>query len=448
MEIIKWLNDALWSGPVLCLILGCGLYLTLGSYFAQVRLLPSALGRLARSMKKQGTGYASLCTALGATVGTGNIAGVAGAIAIGGPGVVLWMWVSGTLGMILKFAEASLAVRYRMKQSGTTLAGPMYVIVGGLRPRWHILAYVYAFLGAVAALGVGNATQINAVMLSVQAASASSHLVLPDAWPWIAGIILAVLVYFMLRRGDSGIGKLATALVPFAAGMYIVLGAVFLCCRADRIPQAMASIVRGAFSPRAVTGGGVCGAFLALRTGVSRGVFTNEAGMGTAGIAHGMADVEQPQDQGLMGIVEVFLDTLVICTVTALVILCSGVPIPYGTVAGTELTAAAFETVFGSLAQYLLLGAMVCFALATILGWGLYGYRCMEFLLPGFSWKTFAFFQSAIVLAGAVLKTELIWTVAELFNGLMALPNLTAIWLLRQQVLSMTSFGKNPWKIR
>lgn len=452
MELITRMNDLVWGIPTLCLILGLGLYLTVRFRFLQLRLLPASLRQLWRQFRQKPqegktSPFSALCTALGATVGTGNIAGVAGAIAVGGPGAVFWMWVSGFLGMAVKFAEATLAVCYRAQINGETVAGPMYMIRQGLNRKWHFLAAVYSFFGVVAALGVGNATQINAVLSAVESAAWSMGVSMPRWWLAVASVGMAVLVYRMFSSGASRIGAVAQALVPAASCAYILLGFGVLAVCADGIPDAFAAIFRGAFSPEAVTGGAVYGAFAAIRIGVSRGVFTNEAGMGTAAIAHGAAQVEHPCDQGLMGIFEVFLDTIVICTVTALVILCSGVPVPYGHSAGAELTTLAFAACYGGWSGLLLSGALACFAFATILGWGLYGLRCAQYLLPDACWKQFAVVQAVVVFLGSILRSEIVWAMAEMVNGLMAIPNLLTLWLLRKPLRQLVeSYDKFPWK--
>mgnify|MGYP002519691948 CR=1 FL=1 len=325
--------------------------------------------------------FQTLCTALAATVGTGNLVGVAGAICLGGPGSVFWMWLCGMFGMVIKFAEATLAIRYQTKNAaGETVGGPMYMIKGGLPKALWPLASVYAFFGVVAAFGVGNATQINTVITSVSDTAAAFGFSLPPWGKLFLGILLAMLIGSMLLGGAKRIGRGAELLVPFAAGLYLLLGLMVLIARWQAIPGAFSTIICGAFSPQAVTGGAIGSMMMALRTGVSRGVFTNEAGMGTASIAHAGADCVHPVRQGMMGIMEVFLDTIVICTMTALVILCSGVSIQYGTDAGAALTSRAFCAIFGDWAGVAIAAALCLFAFATILGWGMYGARCAEYL--------------------------------------------------------------------
>ncbi len=428
--MLEKLNEFLWGVPVLGLILGAGLWLTARTGIAQVRLFPAAWRGFRRRLRDRDTGFRALCTALAATVGTGNIAGVAGAIAIGGPGAVFWMWVSAFLGLVVKFAEGTLAVRYREPDGR---AGPMYIIRKGLGARWRFLAYLYSFFGIIAAFGVGNATQVNAVVTALESTGVSRGFVLG------VGLLLAAVTAWMVMGGAKAITGAAEALVPVVSGFYILLCLGALALRWEHLAPAFAGIIRGAFAPGAVTGGAVGGLMTAMRIGVSRGTFTNEAGMGTAAIAHGGAEVDHPVRQGLMGIMEVFLDTMVICTLTALVILTSGVEIPYGTQAGAELTAGALAAAFGPWVRAVLGGCLVLFALATILGWGFYAGRCAEFLFGRINWSWFGCLQGGGVLLGLFLKTGTVWTLAEIVNGLMAIPNLLAVLLLSGEVRRLTA---------
>jgi AGCS family alanine or glycine:cation symporter len=341
------------------------------------------------------------------------------------------MWVCGFLGMATKYAEAVLAVRYRVEEKGEILGGPMYYICGGMGERWRWLACIYSFFGVIAAFGVGNATQINAMLSALQAVTGGGGNV-------PMGIGIALLMGLVLSGGAKRIGQASEKLVPLAAGGYILLCLLVLLLRYGRIGAAFTVIVQGAFVPRAVTGGILGSAFCALRVGCARGVFTNEAGMGTAGIAHASAEVKHPAEQGMMGILEVFLDTIVICTLTALVILCSGVEIPFGLDAGGTLTNAAFGEVCGDWVGIFLAGALACFAFATVLGWGLYGLRCASFLLGQGTEKWFVFFQMGAAMLGAVLRTGVIWKLAEVINGLMAIPNLIALVILCPEVVKLT----------
>jgi AGCS family alanine or glycine:cation symporter len=425
IEILESVNHLVWGIPALIMILGVGIFLTLRTGFVQLRLFPEAMKHL-WTMLHRGRGNSSfraLCTALGATVGTGNLVGVAGAICLGGPGSIFWMWICGIFGMAVKYTEALLAVRYREGKPGDYASGPMYIISRGMGKRYRWLAWMYSLFGVTAAFGVGNAAQINAVVTGINACTGRETAV----GNFVMGVILAAAVGVMLTGGASRIGAAAEKLVPLASAGYILLCFWVLLRCWDRVGDAFGAIVTGAFRPRAVTGGVLGSAFQTLRTGCSRGVFTNEAGMGTAAIAHGTAEQVHPAQQGMMGIVEVFLDTIVICTLTALVILCSGAEIPYGVDAGGSLTMDAFELVCGSWTGPVLTAALCCFAFATILGWGLYGARCAQFLLGDRAWKGFAAVQIGMVVASAVMKTGLVWTIAEILNGLMAIPNLIAL---------------------
>lgn len=446
-QFVDFANRFVWGAPALILILGVGLYLCLHTGFIQLRLFPDAccafFSKL--SCREKGTGispFQALCTALAATIGTGNIVGVAGAIALGGPGAVFWMWISAILGMMTKFAEATLAVHFRKKQDGEWVGGPMYMISRGLHKKWHFLAYLYCFFGVVAAFGVGNATQINAVITGMNQMLTAFGGVVSLRRNLGMGLLLAVPIGFMLLGGAKRIAAAAQLIVPLAAGAYLILGAGVLILRAQAVPGAFAAIFYGAFSPRAVTGGVLGSCFQALRVGVSRGVFTNEAGMGTASIAHASAQVQKPAEQGLMGIMEVFLDTIVICTMTALVILCSGIPIPYGEDAGAALTTQALCAVYGNWVSVFLTVALCAFAFATVLGWGLYGIRCAEFLFGPSCRKTFALLQTSMVVISAVLNTGFIWSFAELVNGLMAIPNLIALVILSPKLRELTCHHK------
>ncbi len=440
--MLEKVNAWVWGIPTLVLILGTGLYLTVATRGVQFRKLPAALRAFLSKPKDTGSNtnvssYRALCTALAATVGTGNLAGVAGAIAIGGPGAVFWMWICGGLGMVVKFAEASLAVKYRVKlQNGEYAAGPMYMIQNGMK-RFRFLAYAYCFFGVVAAFGVGNATQINTLIQGINSTVQAFHKDLPANFNGIMGVALGIIVVYLFLGGAGRIGRVAEILVPVAAVCYVLICLWVLAVRAQYLPGAFQKILAGAFRPKAVTGGAVGSALITLRIGVSRGVFTNEAGMGTASIAHGTADVTHPWQQGYMGIVEVFLDTIVICTMTALVILCVDIPIVYGENAGIELTMAAFSAIFGPWIRLPITLFICMFAFATVLGWGLYGGRCAQFLFGDGVWKKFVVIQGIAVAVSAVLECKTVWTVSEILNGCMAVPNLLALAALSGNVVSM-----------
>ena len=443
-KILQTVYSYLWGAPVMLLILGVGLYLSVSTSFAQITMFPAAIRDFFRKLfgKERGgdgvTSFQALCTALAATVGTGNLVGVAGAICIGGPGAIFWMWLCGILGMITKFAEVTLAVRYRVGGPGRYAGGPMYMISCGMGPKWKFLAASYSFFGIVAAFGVGNATQINAVITGINGVLTRFGGTQTMAGNLAMGVVLAALVGLLLLGGAKRIGRVAEGLVPIVSAGYILLCVIALVLRAKALPGALAAILQGAFSTRAATGGMIGSAFQAMRVGCSRGVFTNEAGMGTASMAHASAETPHPVRQGMLGIVEVFLDTIVICTLTALVILTSGVPISYGVDLGGELTMAAFTYVFGDWVSVFLAASLACFAFATVLGWGLYGIRCAQFLFGDGSFRIFAWLQAITVVLSALLQTGVIWLLAETVNGLMAIPNLIALAYLSPELVRLT----------
>ncbi len=442
-QLISILHASLWGAPVLILILGVGLYLTISLGAPQIVLFPRALkaflARLVPGRKGEGSSsFRALCTALAATVGTGNLVGVAGAICLGGPGSIFWMWICGLLGMGLKYGEAALAVRFRVESPEGYAGGPMYVITRGLGSSFLPLARIYCLFGVIASFGVGNSAQVNAAVSGINQVLSCFGLPQTRGLNLVIGLVLSALIGSVLIGGARRIGAMAELVVPALAVCYILLCGGVLALRASCIPDAFRMIFQGAFSPRAVTGGMLGSAFTALRVGCSRGVFTNEAGMGTASIAHGSASVFHPAQQGLMGIMEVFLDTIVICTLTALVILVSGVPIPYGTDAGGKLTNEAFQTIYGGAAPVFMAIALVFFAVTAVLGWGLYGGRCAQFLFGPGAWRWFALSQTLAVLLGALADTSLVWQAAEILNGLMAIPNLIALAALTPDLRRLT----------
>ena len=442
-NFLNGLHRIVWGAPTLILILGTGLFLSVRTRFVQLRLLPRSLRQMARSLRRKPgedgiSPFQALCTALAATVGTGNLVGVAGAICLGGPGAIFWMWICGFIGMATKYAEVTLALRYRVREHGEYLGGPMYMITRGMGPRWRYLAAAYAVFGIAASFGVGNATQVNAVVSGVNAVLRSFGRAESLRRNLAVGLLLAVTIGAVLLGGAKQVGRTAEKLIPFVSAGYIALCLGVLILRRRYLPQAVSLILDGAFNPRSVTGGLLGSAFQALRVGCSRGVFTNEAGMGTASMAHACAQVSHPAEQGLLGIVEVFLDTIVICTLTALVILTAGVAIPYGTDAGGSLTASAFSAVYGSWVNVFLAGALACFAIATVLGWGLYGCRCAQFLLGPKAWKGFALLQALTVIPASVGKAETVWLLAEILNALMSVPNLIALAALSPELVRLT----------
>lgn len=449
-------NSFIWGVPAMICIIGVGLFLSLRTRFIQIRRFPYAIrttiGRMfSKKNASEGaiTPFQAVCTALAATVGTGNIAGVAGAIAIGGPGAVFWMWISAFLGMCTKFSEVTLAVHFReTNPKGDLAGGPMYYIKNGLGKKWMWLAYLFSVFGILTVFGTGNATQVNTITTAVRSAL-TGYGILPDsavaAFNMVMGILLAASVALVLLGGVKRIGSVAEKLVPFMALLYVLLslGVVFL--HLEHVPGVFSSIIQGAFSPSAVTGGVVGSFFTSMKRGVSRGIFSNEAGLGTGSIAHACADTDDPVHQGMFGIFEVFTDTIVICTLTALVILCSGVPITYGQDAGAELTILGFTSTYGSWVSIFTAVAMCCFAFSTILGWGLYGARCVEFLLSPAFIKPFMVIYALVSIPGATMDLGLLWSIADTFNGLMSIPNLIAVFLLSGTVVRLTReyFSKN-----
>ena len=452
METITTVNAAVnnfvWGVPAMICIVGVGLWLSFQTKFIQFRRFGTSMretfGKMFhRTDATQGavTPFQAVCTALAATVGTGNIAGVAGAIAIGGPGAVFWMWCSALLGMCTKFVEVTLAVRFREKnREGDWVGGPMYYIKNGLPKKWHFLAVLYAILGMLTVFGTGNATQVNAIITAVDTAILNFHQMGARqlaSLNLVIGILIALTVALVLVGGLKRIGNVAEKLVPFMALVYVLMALGVLVLNLNRLPEVLASIVKGAFSPSAVTGGAVGSMFLCMKKGVSRGIFSNEAGLGTGSIAHAASDVDDPIRQGYFGIFEVFADTIIICSMTAFVILVSGEHITYGAAAGAELTIGGFTAVYGSCASLLAAVAMCCFAFSTIIGWGLYGTRCLEFLVGSKANRGFMIVYSFVAIIGATVDLGLLWDLSETFNGMMVIPNLIALFLLSGTVAKM-----------
>ena len=453
IETITAVNDAvnrfIWGIPAMICIIGVGLVLSVRTHFLQIRKFPYAIkttiGRMFRKKDASDgamTPFQAVCTALAATVGTGNIAGVAGAIAIGGPGAVFWMWCSALLGMCTKFSEVTLAVHFRERSAtGEWVGGPMYYIKNGLSKNWQWLAALYSLLGVLTVFGTGNATQVNTIVTAIdsalQAYGNPSDSVISTV-NLVIGVLVAMLVAMVLLGGIKRIGSVTEKLVPFMALFYVVLALGVVVLNIQRFPAVLASIVGGAFDPKAFTGGAIGSIFISMQKGVSRGIFSNEAGLGTGSIAHACADTRKPVKQGMFGIFEVFADTIVICTLTALVILCSGVPVNYGAAAGAELTISGFTATYGGWSSVFTAVALCCFAFSTIIGWGLYGSRCIEFLC-----KTdkvvcpFLVVYSFVAILGATVDLGLLWNIADTFNGLMSIPNLIALLLLSGTVVEL-----------
>ncbi|MDY4835486.1 MAG: sodium:alanine symporter family protein [Frisingicoccus sp.] len=452
LETIEMINSAVsnfvWGVPAMVCILGVGLYLSLRTGFLQIRKFPYAirttLGRIFRKREASDgalTPFQAVCTALAATVGTGNIAGVAGAIAIGGPGAIFWMWVSALFGMCTKFSEVTLAVHFRERnEKGDLVGGPMYYIKNGLGKHWQWLGILFSAFGVLTVFGTGNATQVNTITTAIDSALMNYHIVSDNSVKTVnlvLGIIIAAVVAIVLLGGVKRIGSVTEKLVPFMALFYVILAIGVVIINIKNVPGVLYSIVYGAFNPGAVTGGIVGGFFISIQKGVSRGIFSNEAGLGTGSIAHACADTQKPVKQGLFGIFEVFADTIVICTLTALVILCSGIPVNYGAAAGAELTILGFTSTYGNWVSIFTAVAMCCFAFSTILGWGLYGARCIEFLFSEKVIKPFMVVYALVSILGATIDLGLLWSIAETFNGLMSIPNLIALFMLSGTVVKL-----------
>lgn len=453
-EINSSVNGFVWGVPAMVAIIGVGLWLSARTGFIQIRRFSTAFRTMvgkAFSGKNAEAGsispFQAVCTALAGTVGTGNIAGVAGALALGGPGAVFWMWCSALLGMCTKFAEVTLAVHFRETNArGERVGGPMYYIKNGLPRVCLPLAYLYAAFGVMAVFGTGNATQVNTICASIDSVATGVFGVggqTVSAMNIGLGVVLALLLASVLLGGIKRIGAFAVKAVPLMAALYIVLALGVILLHVDRVPAVFASIFEGAFSPRGVTGGIVGSVFVSMQRGFSRGIFSNEAGLGTGSIAHACADTDQPVHQGYFGIFEVFVDTIVICTMTALVILLSGTTVAYGQAAGAELTISGFTTVYGDWVTILTAFAICCFAFTTALGWGLYGSRCIEFLFGPRIVRPFLVVYSLVAILGATLDLGFVWDVADTFNGLMVVPNLVALFLLSGTLVRILK-GKEP----
>ena len=452
-DVNSAINGVVWGLPMMVLILGVGVYLSVRCGFPQFRhfvhIMKNTAGKaFEKTEKKEGavSPFKAMCTALAASIGTGNIAGVSGAIAIGGPGAVFWMWMSALLGMCTKFAEVTLSVNYRQRNAaGDWVGGPMYYITNGLGKSWKWLASVFAVFGALAAFGIGNMTQINTIAGTINTAIAGfvpTTEAQQTTIAWVVSIICAIICAIVLLGGIQRLADVCSLLVPVMALVYIVASFGVIIMNIGAIPEAFAAIFQGAFAPSSVAGGlaGV-GIKTAITKGVGRGIFSNEAGLGSAPIAHAAADVDHPVKQGIYGVFEVFMDTIVVCTMTALVVLLGvGVQnIEYGNDIGANLTINGFESVYGSgIPAVAVAICLALFALSTVLTWALYGTRCVEFL---FGYKASRVYQIIFCLfaciAGAV-ELSLAWAIADTLNGLMAIPNLIAVALLSPVVFKLT----------
>ena len=451
--IERTINDLVWGVPAMVLILGTGVVLSVLCRFPQFTRLgyifKNTIGKALRKGKTTAgsvSPFKAMCTALAASIGTGNIAGVSGAIAIGGPGAVFWMWVSALVGMCTKYAEVTLAVKYRERNAaGDWVGGPMYYIKNGLGRSWKWLAVLFALFGGLASFGIGNLTQINTIAGTINEAVAGFIPTTDRQKTLIAlavGVTCALVVLVVLVGGIRRIGDVCALLVPAMAAIYVIASLVVIAANARAIPAAFSAIFVGAFNPQAVAGG-VGGVALrqVITKGVGRGIFSNEAGLGSAPIAHAASDVDDPVAQGIYGVFEVFMDTIVICTLTALVILLGvGVgSVPYGTEQGAELTIRGFQSFFGGpIPAVVVAVCLTLFALSTVLTWGLYGSRCFEFLFGSGAVRVYQFLFVCFAVVGAMIRLDLAWNIADTLNGLMAIPNLVGVLLLSPVVAKLT----------
>ncbi len=461
-EMIKFLNNIAWGPWMLILLVGTGVYLSKKVGFIQFTrfgyAMKNTLGKLFQKQSAGGgeiTPIQAMTTALAATVGTGNIAGVTGAIAVGGPGAVFWMWISALFGMVTKYSEVVLAVQYRERNAkGDYVGGPMYYIKNGLGKNWQWLAVVFSLLAAIAALGTGGMTQVNTIATTFNSTidafggntQASVVHLFGQTIPMSSiaiGFLVAVIVSMVLFGGIKRIGSVTEKLVPVMAAVYIVCSLVVIGKNYEAIGGIFVMIFKGAFSAKAALGGAFGITILTtIQKGVGRGVFSNEAGLGTAPMAHAATSEKDPVKQGLYGIFEVFMDTIIICTMTALTLLCgveNGVEIAWGQNAGAELIIASFSMVFGSKIGSLVVSVgLGLFALSTILSWALYGSRCCEFLFGHRSVAVYQVLFIAVTVIGAGLELDLVWNIADTFNGFMAIPNLIALLGLSNVVVQLT----------
>ncbi|OJG02614.1 sodium:alanine symporter [Streptococcus oralis] len=433
LELLKALDAFVWGPPLLILLVGTGIYLTIRLGLLQVARLPKAFQLIFTKDKGHGdvSSFAALCTALAATVGTGNIIGVATAIKVGGPGALFWMWMAAFFGMATKYAEGLLAIKYRTKDANGAIAGgPMHYILLGMGEKWRPLAIFFALAGVlVALLGIGTFTQVNSITESIQNTAQVN--------PAITALILSIFVGIAVFGGLKSISKVSTAVVPFMAIVYILGTLTVILFNIEKVPATLALIFTSAFSPVAAVGG-FAGASIrmAIQNGVARGVFSNESGLGSAPIAAAAAKTNEPVEQGLISMTGTFIDTLIICTLTGLTILVTGVW--SGDLNGVVLTQSAFSTVFSHFGPALLTIFLVLFAFTTILGWNYYGERCFEFLFGvRFIWLYRVVFV-VMVLLGGFIELDMVWIIADIVNALMALPNLIALLVLSPVVIAET----------
>ena len=455
-NINEMIGDFVWGPVMLVFIVGVGVYFTIRTKWYQISHFKewnkNTIGLLFKKDKKKReegsvTQFQAFCTAMAATAGTGNLVGVAAAIIIGGPGAVFWMLLSGFFGMMTKYAEIVLAIHFRERnENGDWVGGPMYYIKKGLGKNFGWLATLFAIFTSVCAFGIGNMTQINAVsgttgeMLKDLGIELTGTLFGFEAYKLIMGIVLAVLVALVIMGGLQRIGDATERLIPFIGILNIIACIVAIVIKADNLLPALASVFEGAFSLKAA-GGGVTGyvMMLGIRYGVARGVFTNEAGLGSAPIAHAAADTDHPVKQGMWGVFEVFADTIVMCSLSALVVLTSGVYTGFGQeIDGAALISQSFKASFGVGGSIFLAFSILIFAYCTTLSWSLYGQRCFEFLTKGRFVKVYQLIFSLCVIVAAIMQLNLAWAIADTLNGLMAIPNLIALVALSGVVIKLT----------
>ena len=433
-DLITRLNGLVWGPAMLVLILGTGLFLTVGLRFMPIRRIGYGFRMLWKGRKGEGEGdispFNALMTSLYATIGTGNIAGVATAIFLGGPGALFWMWCTALVGMATKYAEAVLAVQFReTDEKGNHIGGPMFYIRNGLKGHWAWLGTTFAIFGALAGFGIGNTVQANSVADALYAKIGISHLV--------TGLCMAGLAALVLIGGIRRIAVVAGKLVPFMAITYLLAGLVVLVLNASEIPTAIELIIKHAFTPVAATGGFAGAAvWAAIRFGVARGIFSNEAGLGSAPIAQAAATTTSPVRQGTIAMLGTFIDTIIICSITGLVIIVSGVWTAGEN--GASLTAAAFESTLPGIGGYIVTFGICLFAFTTLLGWSFYGEKCVEYLFGVRSITPFRTLWIIAIPIGATAQLNFIWLLADTLNALMALPNLTALILLSPLVFKLT----------
>jgi AGCS family alanine or glycine:cation symporter len=433
-EAISYVNGLVWGPPMPVLILGTGLYLSAGLKIMPLRKIGYGFRMLWRGRHEQGQGditpFNALMTSLSATIGTGNIAGVGTAIAIGGPGALFWMWMTALVGMATKYAEAVLAVRYReVDENNNHVGGPMYYIRNGLGQNWIWLATLFAVFGALAGFGIGNTVQANSVAHALE-----SKFSVPF---WITGVAMAALVGLVLIGGIRWIAQVAGKLVPFMAIAYLLSGLVVLGLNVGEVPAALVTIVQEAFTPTAGVGG-FAGAsvMVAIQMGVARGIFSNEAGLGSAPIAHAAAETDSPVRQGTIAMLGTFIDTIIICTITGLVIVVSGAWSSGEN--GAALSAMAFGNELPGAGAYVVALGLALFAFTTILGWSVYGERCVEYLMGIKAIVPFRILWVLAIPVGAMVELDFVWLVADTLNALMAIPNLVALLLLSPVVFKLT----------